>query len=124
MKVSQRDVFLLPHPLGNENGEPHPHIVLSTNDANHCEETFIAVMFTSSTFTVDEYSFKLDNSMFEKPLQKEYSHVRIHLVCLAVNEAILSHKLNRMKAGAFDNLMKEIGEMLFEFEFQRLRHHP
>lgn len=26
MAVNQRDVYILPHPFGNNHGQPHPHI--------------------------------------------------------------------------------------------------
>lgn len=111
MIVNQRDVFLLPHPLGNSYGDPHPHIVLSVEEANQQEKTFVAVMVTSSEKTKDDFSFMLTDQMFEKPLPKGNSHLRMHLITLSYNEDIDRAKINTMKLAPFRQLMKSIGEL-------------
>lgn len=118
--INQRDVYLLPVPIGN-NIEPHPFIVLSSSESLACENTFIAVMVTSSDVHKDDYSFELSNEMFERNLAKENSHVRMHLITLCFNpEDLKSKKLNRMKERYFRELMKAIGELIFEYNFTPL----
>ncbi|WP_217602437.1 type II toxin-antitoxin system PemK/MazF family toxin [Chitinophaga sp. GbtcB8] len=117
MAVNQRDVFLLPHPYGSNYGEPHPHIVLSILEANQHENTFIAVMVTSSEITRDDFSFTLLDEMFEKPLAKKNSHARMHLLTLSFGEDIDRPKINTMKAAPFRALMKSIGDLIFNFQF-------
>ena len=118
--INQREVYLLPFPFGSSQGEDHPHIVLSIKDANEHESTFLAVMITTSKIHRDELSFELTNEMFDKPLQKENSHVRMHLIMLVLNSEIrgkIGKPLCTMKKQYFDQLMKSIGEFVFNYEF-------
>ncbi|PWV48386.1 type II toxin-antitoxin system PemK/MazF family toxin [Chitinophaga sp. S165] len=118
MAVNQRDVYILPHPFGNNHGEPHPHIVLSVLEANEYENTFVAVMITSSAVTKDDLSFPINDRMFEKPLAKKDCHVRMHLVTMAFKEDIDRPKINTMKIAAFKELMEDIGDLIFDYDFQ------
>lgn len=78
-------------------------------------------MVTSSDVHKDDYSFELSNEMFEHNLAKENSHVRMHLITLCFNpEDLKSKKLNRMKEKYFRELMKSIGELIFEYNFTPL----
>ncbi|SHM12282.1 type II toxin-antitoxin system PemK/MazF family toxin [Chitinophaga sp. CF418] len=117
MAVNQRDVYLLPHPYGNNHGEPHPHIVLSVLEANQYENTFIAVMITSSSVTRDDFSFALYDQMFEKPLAKKNCHARMHLMTLSFGEDIDRPKINTMKIAPFKELMRSIGDLIFDYDF-------
>src|ERR1044072_49066 len=104
MIIEQRDVFLCPHPFDSK-VEEHPFIVLSVRDSNEYERTFVAVMITSSDRHRDGYSFLLNDAMFEAPLKKKNSHVRMHLLTLCLNEEIKGSKANRMKVGPFNELL-------------------
>ena len=119
MPVNQREVYFLPHPFDPKVPE-HPHIVLSVLNANNHEQTFIAVMITTSEHYHDDYSFDLNNSMFEKPLAKEGSHVRMHLLTLALEEDRIGPCKNKMKKFFFDQLMESIGDSVFGFSFKPL----
>lgn len=114
--VSQRDVLLLPHPFDSK-AEYHPFIVLSTKAANEYENTFTAVMITSSQYRKDDFSFELTDGMFEQPLPKKNCHVRMHLLTLCLTEEIRGAKLNRMKEFYFKQLMLAIGDLIFNYEF-------
>lgn len=116
MSISQREVYLLPFPL-DSSVEDHPFIVLSCQEANEYERTFIGVMITT-TLNKDDYSFPLVNEMFESPLAKPNSHVRMHLLSLYVNEEIRGRRLNRMKEQYFKQLMAFIGDIIFNYEFK------
>jgi len=116
MAINQRQVYLLPHPLGN--GEPHYHIVLSIREANDHEQTFLAAMITTSPVYYDDFSFDLSDEMFDKPLPKAGSHVRMHLIMLERNEDICKHpSIATMKVEYFNQLMRSIGEAIFNFKF-------
>jgi hypothetical protein len=54
MAVEQREVYLLPFPLTSE-VKDHLFIVLSIRQANEYENTFIAVMITSSDVYFDDF---------------------------------------------------------------------
>jgi hypothetical protein len=116
MTVEQRDVFLFP-PTHDTKLVHHPFIVLSTKDANMHEGSFVAAMITSSDYHHDDYSFDLTDDMFEKPLDKKDSHVRMHLMTLCIERHIKGARINRMKAPYFKQLMKSIGDLVFNYNF-------
>ncbi|MBO9632266.1 MAG: hypothetical protein J7578_04055 [Chitinophagaceae bacterium] len=116
MGVEQRDVYLLP-PTHDSSLIEHPFIVLSVKDANDYEGTFVGVMITSSSNYLDDFSFRLDNQMFDKPLGKQGSHARMHLITLCVSDAIKGTRINKMKPFYFKQLMKSIGDLIFNYDF-------
>lgn len=116
MTVEQRDVFL--YPPSHEQLEDHLFIVLSNKESNEYEKTFIGVMITSSDVYRDDYSFPLQDEMFESPLVKKNSHARMHLLTLCLQEAINGpRRINKMKATYFKQLMAAIGELIFGYNF-------
>ncbi len=115
--IDQRDVYMLPYTLNNRT-EDHPFIVLSTLEANKHENTFIAVMMTSSEIHKDDLSFPVQNEMFEENLKRENCHIRMHLIFICIPEDIVSRgRINKMKQSHFRRLMKQIGEMIFKYNF-------
>lgn len=118
MAINQREVYLLPFPLDSTT-QDHPFIVLSIKEANEIENTFIAVMITSSAYK-DDLSFDLNDSMFDKPLHKKGCHVRMHLVTIYLTKEIIGKKLNTMKEFYFKQLMATIGEMVFNYKFEKI----
>lgn len=119
MSVEQREVYLLP-PTHNSRLEDHLYIVLSTKESNEYENTFVGVMITSSDIYRDDYSFELSDAMFEKPLDKKNSHARMHLLTLCVGKDIVGRRINRMKPLFFKQLMKSIGDLIFDYSFTPL----
>lgn len=118
MAVKQREVYMLPHPINPQSQENHPFIVLSVESSNSKENTFIAVMVTSSPHTVDDHSFLLSNDMFEKDLKKSSCHARMHLMMLCLTEETKGFPpVNKMKDLYFKQLMKSIGDYIFDYEF-------
>ncbi len=117
MAISQRDVYLLPHPITPSSVAPHPFIVLSVQEANESEKTFVAVMITGSEHTRDDYSFDLKDEMFDKPLAKDGCHVRMYLITLMLDEDVIGNRLNRMKEFYFKELMASIGDLIFNYDF-------
>ncbi len=118
MVVNQRDVLLLNHSFDSD--KPHLFIILSVNEANEQEKTFVGVMITSSEKTRDDFSFELNDNMFLAPLKKENSHVRMHLITSSFNNYIIE-KVNSMKLFYFNQLMKSIGDLIFNFDFTPLK---
>lgn len=121
--INQREVYLLPYPFGSSQGADHPHIVLSIKDTNNHENTFLAVMITSSTIIHDELSFDLTDDMFDKPLAKQNCHARMHLIMLAMNKEVVGRigkPLCTMKKSYFEQMMKTIGEMVFNYKLTPL----
>ena len=92
---------------------------MSVREANQHEQTFIAIMITSAP-RKDDFSFALTDDMFETPLRKTGCHARMHLLVLALNEDISSKLLTKMKKTYFDQLMKSIGDLVFNFDFSPL----
>lgn len=119
--VNQREVYMLPFPAVLDDGETnHPFIVLSCDEANdNNDHTFIGVMITSSRFT-DDNSFYLTDEMFEKPLAKQNCHVRMHLITLCIKEDIQRARVNKMREKHFHQLMKTIGELVFNYKFEKM----
>jgi len=116
MTVEQRDVFLLPPT--HDNIDDHLFIVLSTQEANDYEGTFIGVMITDSDVWHDDFSFDLRDEMFETPLRKKTSHARMHLVTLCLEQTIVGKRTNRMKPFYFKQLMASIGDLVFGYSFK------
>jgi hypothetical protein len=116
MAVEQREVYLLPFPFTSEI-EDHLFIVLSVRQANEYENTFIAVMITTSTEYFDDFSFELSNEMFDIPLKKENSHARMHLLQLCMNKEIIGKRITKMKPFYFEQLMRSIGDLVFHCDF-------
>jgi hypothetical protein len=119
MEINQRDVLLI-QPLPQTGLNKHPFIVLSILEANQQDDTFVAVMITSSTQTKDDFSFDLTNDMFEQPLDKAGCHVRGHLILSSPNYAVI-RKVNTMKATAFKHLMQHLGDLVFNSRFEPLK---
>lgn len=117
MGIKQREVYLLPHPINPKTEEPHPFIVVSVESSNLRENTFLAVMITASGVTKDDHSFDLTNEMFEKDLKKPGCHARMHLIMLCLPSEIVGYKLNTMKEFYFRQLMKSIGDLVFNYDF-------
>lgn len=58
--------------------------------------------------------------MFSAPLKKENSHVRMHLLTSSFNNYIIE-KVNSMKPLYFNQLMRSIGDLIFNFDFIPLK---
>ena len=67
---------------------PHPVIVLSNNDINTYEQSFIGVMLSSKDYD-DEYSYFITNEMVTKKPRNKYQ-VRCHLISFFQTKEVLS----------------------------------
>ncbi|MCD4788835.1 MAG: type II toxin-antitoxin system PemK/MazF family toxin [Bacteroidales bacterium] len=87
MKVGQGDIIEINFYLPGKRFEPHPCIVVSNNDVNEYEDSFVVAML-STTKTNDNYSYHLEDYMVtKKPRNK--GQVRCHLISLAPDNAVL-----------------------------------
>jgi len=55
--------------------------------------------------------------MFDVPLTKKYSHARMHLLQLCMNNEIKGKRITKMKPIYFKQLMGAIGDLIFHYNF-------
>lgn len=101
--------------------DKHYFVVLSGNEANKNINTFIGVMITTSNKYYDDYSFDVEEGMFDPALPKESSHIRMSLVSLCIDNKIIGQRKAVMKERFFCQLMETIGDLMFGFEFKRMK---
>ncbi len=102
----QRDILEVNFRLLNEREfKPHPVIVISNNEVNEYEETFVGVMISSSV-NYDEYTVKIDNKMLTNPLSKP-SQIRSHLI-QTFSFSDIENKISALKKDYFNGILKKI----------------
>lgn len=101
----QKDIVEVNFKLPGGKFEPHPALVISNNTVNEYEDTFLAVMITSST-EYDEYSILIDNKMLSKPMRNK-SQIRCHLM-QSFNFEEINLKIASFKKDYFDKILKKI----------------
>jgi hypothetical protein len=109
MPYQQRDVVKIP-PTTLPSGEVlmHPFLIISSNAVlrNENERYFLGVMMTSSAY-IDRFSFPLDNSMFEGPLEKNNCQLRLHIIA-SFPESKIKKLVTRMKKRDFIQVINQI----------------
>lgn len=109
MKVEQGEIvevnFNLPQGF-----LPHPVIVLSNDDINEYEQSFIGVMLSSKDYK-DEYSFFITNEMLVKEPRNKYQ-ARCHLISFFQTKEVISKHGKIKKA-----YLKDIIEYIFKITF-------
>ncbi len=96
--------------------EYHPGVILSCKDVFDDDGCYVLAMMTSIVIE-DKFSFILDNSMLDKPIDSEsgYSQVRCHLITYALKKYIKDLRPNnKLKPEAFRLLIAYINEVVFE----------
>ncbi len=116
MPIKQREVYYFPHP---QTKVPHLFIVLSVEDANEYENSFVGVMITTSDYYNQDLSFFVNDDMFLHPLKYSDSKVRMHLIAFC-KQSNLGNPVNEMKEPFFKNMMREIGDIVFGYSFKPL----
>lgn len=79
MIYKQRDVVKVPAPLPSGEIEVHPFLILSCKLASSRENYYTGVMMTSSKHT-DQFSFYLEDNMFERPLDRSNCQLRLYII--------------------------------------------
>lgn len=118
MRANHRDIVLVNYELPNGQFKPHPVLILSCDDINTYEEQYIVVML-STTPTVDDYSFLLNNDMFNftfQPKLKSSSHkaqIRCHLIT-NISENEIERRYGSMKKKYFCQVIEQINSIVFD----------
>lgn len=111
--VSKRDIVEVPFNL-RQGVEIHPAIVLSVEEAIEMEESFIALMLTTSE-TDDEFSFPIKAKMLSKDLNVPFCQARLHLISFFQNTEIIrnSNYNNRIRTEFFKELIEKVNAKTF-----------
>ena len=98
--------------------EPHPAIVLSSDDAIKMEGGFIGVMLTTSKKFDDEFTFEIDDRMINKPMRKGYVQARLHLLGFFFVEEVMKNTNYNYKITNFyfEQLVKQINRITFNIQ--------
>jgi hypothetical protein len=111
MAYQQRDVVKIPGTL-LPSGETlrHPFLIISCNAVlnNEKERFHMGVMMTSSSIS-DKFSFPLDDSMFERPLEKANCQLRLHII-ISFPESRIEKLMTRMNKRDFTQVINQIKE--------------
>ncbi len=104
-KYIQRDLVWLKHnpPLPDGSDKDHPVIIISHDTANSIENFYTGVMVTGAN-NQDKFSFPLLDEMFEAPLKKANTHVRLYIT-VSFREDQVKAWGNRMFSHAFKHLL-------------------
>ena len=96
--------------------EHHPGVVLSCNDVFDEDGCYVIAMMTSVN-TEDKFSFKLDNTMLDKPIDSKsgLSQVRCHIITYALQKFVTDLRpANKLTPSAFNKLIEYINEVVFD----------
>lgn len=113
MNYSQGDLVFLKQPNTLPDGQvlKHPILIVSHNTANIAEDFYTGVMMTSSNHK-DKFSFQVDNTMFESPIEKEGCQLRLYII-FSFREADIHRLVSRIKKPHLKNLLIQIKETVF-----------
>ena len=106
MAFRQRDVVKVTAMLPDGNEAVHPFVIISCNNANSREGHYTGVMMTGSAST-NLFSFPVNDSMFESPLEKGNCQIRTHIFT-SFKESSKTKLMTRMKRLPFEQLIAQI----------------
>lgn len=109
----QGDLIYLNKPIELPDGTSldHPVLIISSNTANSYENSYTGVMMTSST-KIDRFSYKVDNLMFESPLDKTGCQLRMYII-IGFKESDVRVFKNRMKTAFLQTVLDQIRKLVF-----------
>lgn len=102
----QRDLVKVRKELPTGEVLRHPFLILSCHNSNSQENFYTGVMMTASTH-YDGFSFRVDNTMFERPLEKTNCQLRLYILASFRAEDV-EQLLSRMKKIHFQQVIDEI----------------
>ncbi len=114
MRVCRRDVVNVSFGSGTKGN--HSVIILSPEEINSEEDSFLGMMITDSPHfdKNNDFSFVLDDTMFMKPLKEKGSKARLHLLNFLHNSVLVTNaKINEMKAESFKKMIDELNQKVF-----------
>jgi hypothetical protein len=92
----------------------HSVVIISCDEVYNHDKCYICAMMTSNGI-IDPFSFKIDNSMLDKPGNKSNSQVRCHLITYVLERHIIpSQPYNKLKPQAIERLLAYISAIRFE----------
>lgn len=114
MKYKQGDLVNLIDPIVLPDGKAlsHPVLIISNNVANSYEDYYTGVMMTSTIYK-DKFSLEVDDSMFQNPLRKQGSHLRLYLLISFREVNISGAPINEMKKVHLKHVLNQIRELVF-----------
>lgn len=112
-KYLQGDLVYLNDPIKLPDGTElhHPVLIISSNHANSHENSYTGVMM-SSTKSKDRFSFFVDNSMFESPLEKIGCQLRLYII-IGFKESDIRTFKNRIKSMYLIQILKQVRDSIF-----------
>lgn len=112
----QRDCVWLHEPIPMPDGKTlrHPVLIISCRAANCKESSYTAVMVTASQYR-DNFTFVLEDTMFENPLAKNNCQLRLYIL-VAISESQIKSFANRMKIPHFRQVVKQIAEYVLSVD--------
>ena len=115
MPFKKGDIVFVDFEMPGTGGfKEHPGVVLSGLDVYENDRCYLFAMMTSNN-TADKFTFRLDNSMLEKPSDAIKSQVRCNLITYVLEKHIRERKpANRLKPLAFERLIAYINEVVCE----------
>lgn len=114
MRYKQGELVNLIDPIVLPDGKtlPHPVLIVSNNVANSYESYYTGVMMTSTNYK-DKFSFEVDDSMFQNPLRKSGSHLRLYLLISFRESSIAGTPINQIKPAHLKHVLHQIRELVF-----------
>ena len=108
----QGDLVYLADPVKLPKGEPlgHPVLIVSSNSANSYEKFYTGLMM-SSTIHTDRFSFKCSDLMFENPLRKPNSQIRLYIT-VSFKESEVVRFSNRMKPIFLKQVLEQFKDLI------------
>jgi hypothetical protein len=92
----------------------HSAIVLSCKEVYNHDKCYICAMMTSNA-AIDRFTFRINDSMLDKPSSKPNSQVRCHLITYVLEKHIIPPKpYNKMNKQGMERLMAHIIEVTFD----------
>lgn len=120
MRVRQRDITIVNFQLDENDFQEHPVLILSNDDIIN-NEAFFTVVMLSTTPHEDDYTFLLENDMFNfefKPQLKTPYHkpqIRCNLIGVISKKEIVN-RMGSMKKEYFCQAVEHIKTIVFSCE--------
>ena len=106
MNYQQRDLVYVEQALPSGEVQKHPFLIISCRAASSKEAYHTAVMMTASSYT-DQFTFKVEDDMFESPLRKQNCQLRLYIL-VSFAETKSKELVTRMKKVHFKNVVQQI----------------
>lgn len=115
MSFKKGDIVSLDFEMPNSGAYiEHSAVIISCDAVYNHDKCYICAMMTSNAI-IDRFSFKIDNSMLDKPSNKTNSQVRCHLITYVLERHIKPlQPYNKLKTQAIERLLAYIAVVTFD----------